>query len=150
MIERRYSAVRSLWWEKMVDLKAIRGELGLSQVEFAELLAVSVRTVQSCEQRWRNPSANVQKAALLLMMVYRNQADFGHQSCWESSHCATELRDHCIAFWSRQGHLCWFLTGTICGGQRTNSWKEKLERCAKCEFFRKLLHDDIPFETPLA
>ena len=128
-----------------MDLKAIRQELGISQVRFAELLAVSPRTVQSCEQKWRNPSSSVQKTALLLLMVHRNRSRFGQHVCWEKTGCPEDLRHSCIAFWSRQGHLCWFLTGTSCGGERSDTWAEKVARCAECEFFKGLLHGDIPF-----
>ncbi|MDA0712063.1 MAG: helix-turn-helix domain-containing protein [bacterium] len=47
----------------------IRSRVGLSQTEFAELLGVSVRTLQDWEQGRRNPSG---AARTLLMVVSKN------------------------------------------------------------------------------
>lgn len=50
------------------DAKAIREKLGLSQQAFADLMNVSVDTLQNWEQHRRNPSG---PAAALLRMVSR-------------------------------------------------------------------------------
>lgn len=41
------------------EIKAIRGELGLSQEEFARRLNVSVRTIQNWESGWKIPDGKV-------------------------------------------------------------------------------------------
>lgn len=126
-----------------VDLKAIREELGLSQSEFAALLAVSPRTIQSCEQDLRAPSPGVEKAALLLLLAHRHGRNFSKHSCWRSTSCPKTLREGCIAYLSRQGHLCWFLTGTYCKGIHVHSWAEKLALCEECEFFAEIAGGEL-------
>ena len=42
---------------KAKDVKRIRAKLGLSQSQFAEIIAVSVRTVQEWEQGRHTPGA---------------------------------------------------------------------------------------------
>lgn len=49
------------------DVKAVREEIGLSQVDFARLMRVSVRTLQNWEQHRRNPTG---PAAALLKIVH--------------------------------------------------------------------------------
>ena len=48
------------------DAKAVREQIGLSQSEFAQLLHVSVKTLQNWEQHRRNPTGPA--AALLKIM----------------------------------------------------------------------------------
>lgn len=49
------------------DVKAIRDQVGLSQSDFAQLMRVSVKTLQNWEQRRRNPTGPA--AALLKIVV---------------------------------------------------------------------------------
>ena len=122
-----------------LDLKAVRKRMGLSQSEFADLIGVSLRTVQSCEQGWRNPSPSVEKAALLLLMAERHGVDFSGHTCWDSVQCSMGEREACLVYQTRQGHLCWLLSGHICKGIRLHSWDDKKRLCAECDFFRELL-----------
>jgi len=48
------------------DAKAVREQIGLSQSEFAQLMQVSVKTLQNWEQHRRNPTGPA--AALLKIM----------------------------------------------------------------------------------
>lgn len=128
----------------ILDIKAIREEIGLSQSEFADLLSVSPRTVQSCEQGWRNPSSSLEKSALLILMAHRNGSEFGKKTCWKVIKCDPEYRKSCIIFQSRQGHLCWLMSGTTCRGIRLKSWRDKLALCVQCEFFQALLPGKLP------
>ena len=48
------------------DAKAVREQMGLSQSEFAQLMHVSVKTLQNWEQHRRNPTG---PAAALLKIV---------------------------------------------------------------------------------
>lgn len=54
---------------KLPDVKQIRERTGLSQSRFAELLGVSVRTLQDWEQRRRSPSG---AARTLLLVADKN------------------------------------------------------------------------------
>ena len=127
-----------------IDLKAVRRKVGLSQAEFADLIGASLRTVQSCEQGWRNPSPAVEKAAILLLMAERHGAEFGGHACWDSLQCSEGERRGCLVYNTRQGHLCWLLSGHICKGVRLHSWEEKKKLCAECSFFKELLPGGIP------
>ena len=48
------------------DVKAVREQIGLSQSEFAQLMRVSIKTLQNWEQHRRNPTG---PAAALLRIV---------------------------------------------------------------------------------
>lgn len=48
------------------DVKAVREQIGLSQSEFAQLMHVSIKTLQNWEQHRRNPTG---PAAALLKIV---------------------------------------------------------------------------------
>jgi DNA-binding XRE family transcriptional regulator len=122
-----------------VDIRAVRERLGLSQSEFADLVGFSARTIQSCEQGWRQPSPALCRMSTLLLIAQEQGPDFGNVRCWEEVDCPPETRDDCIAYRSRQGHLCWFLTGTTCGGKHLHDWEQKHELCSGCDVFRKLL-----------
>jgi len=121
------------------DLASIRNELGLTQQGFAQLLGVSIRAVHSYEQGWRLPSPGVERMALLLLIAHRRGASLSRNTCWKENDCPPERRVQCMAFRSRQGHMCWFLTGTLCAGTPTRTWDEKRERCSRCEIMHKLL-----------
>ena len=122
-----------------LDIKTIRERLGLSQSEFALLLGFSPRTIQSCEQGWRQPSPSLCRMATLLLIAEEQGPNFSSIRCWEETNCPPEVRDECIAYRSRQGHLCWFLTGTLCGGKRMHDWDAKQEICNGCAVFQKLV-----------
>ena len=126
----------------MVDLKSAREELGLTQAQLAALLGVSLRVVQSCEQGWRRPSANVERHLLLLLIASRQGPGFGKRACWKTLGCPAHQREACIAYRTRQGHLCWFLTGNMCHGRPCVDWLEKKETCEQCEFFVSLLQPE--------
>ncbi|MFC1574450.1 helix-turn-helix domain-containing protein [Gemmatimonadota bacterium] len=129
---------------RYIDLKGVRAELGWSQAEFADMLGVSARTVQSCEQGWRNPSAAVEKAVILLLMGKRLGPELGAFHCWDTLECSEEERAACVVHQTRQGHLCWLLTGNVCQGEHLHSWEDKMETCLHCAFFQKLLPEGVP------
>jgi DNA-binding XRE family transcriptional regulator len=130
--------------ESHIDLKIIRTELKLSQVELADLIGVSQRTVQSCEQGWRRPSPAVEKAVLLLLLAKRHGPDFSANICWDAMDCSDDERSACLVYQSRQGHLCWLLSGNVCQGKRLRTWKDKKAMCMQCDFFQKLIPDGPP------
>ncbi len=116
----------------------------MSQSELSDLLGVSQRTVQSCEQGWRNPSPAVEKSVLLLLLASRHGSEFGMKVCWDSLNCSDDDRRNCLVYQSRQGHLCWLLTGNICQGRRMRKWGDKKSMCMQCSFFKEMLPDGLP------
>ena len=125
--------------EAIVVPKVVRDELGLSQAELADLLGVSPRTVQSWEQGWRYPSSALERLLLLLLIACRQGESFGGRACWEEIGCSPAVREACLPYQTRQGHLCWFLTGNKCRGRRLRNWPDKLSLCRECSFFQALL-----------
>jgi len=134
----------------IIDLKAIRKELDLSQAKLATLIGVSERTVQSCEQGWRNPGQAVEKAAILLLVARQNGAEMEKHRCWETIKCNDEERLNCLVYQSHQGHVCWLLSGNQCRGRDLKTWGDKKEACFECPFFLELLPDGVPVLTPVA
>ncbi|MFC1529668.1 helix-turn-helix domain-containing protein [Gemmatimonadota bacterium] len=134
--------------ELIINLKAIRKSLTLSQSELAGLIGVSERTIQSCEQGWRNPGQAVEKSALLLLMARRHGADLEKYRCWDSINCTDEERANCLVHQSHQGHVCWLLSGNLCRGHHLRTWDDKKEACFECPFFLELLPEGVPLLTP--
>lgn len=122
-----------------LDVGMIRSEMGLSQSELAAMVGIGTRAIQAYEQQWRRPSEMVERMLLLLLIAHRNGAKLSRMCCWEHKECSPEVRSRCVAYVTRQGHLCWFLTGTMCEGIRQKSWREKLEACLACSFMQGLL-----------
>jgi len=123
-----------------LDIRSIRERLGLTQSELAMLLGFSVRAIQSCEQGWRNPSPALEKMALLLLIAREHGAGFGQLACWDAIHCPPANRERCVAYSTRQGHLCWFLTGNLnCAQKPLGGWEDKKRICLRCPFFQELL-----------
>jgi DNA-binding XRE family transcriptional regulator len=121
------------------DVRAIREELGVNQADLADMLGVSARTVQSCEQGWRRPSPALERSLLLLLIASRQGADFGRVRCWEINGCDAAAQERCVAHRTRQGHLCWFLSGNLCTGKPMHSWEEKKRVCGECRVMNCLL-----------
>ena len=132
-----------------LDIRAIRERLGLTQSDLAALLGFSVRAIQSCEQGWRNPSPSLERMALLLLIARRQGEEFGRLACWDTIACPAASRERCIASSTRQGHLCWFLTGNLsCVQKPLENWEAKKALCLACPFFQKLLGGPIPTLPP--
>ena len=55
------------------DVRAVRHEMGLTQVALAKLLNVSPRTVQKWEQAERRPRGTAITAIRLLLERFRNE-----------------------------------------------------------------------------
>lgn len=122
-----------------LSIKAIRERLGLSQGDFAHLLGFSIRTIQSVEQGWRKPSAALRRMALLFLITHLHGPGLADTRCWEKRSCPPELREACVAYRCGQGHLCWFLTGTLCAGKRCRTWADKEKLCLSCPVLEALL-----------
>lgn len=126
--------------EDGLDLKVVRRELGLSQAQLARLCGCSIRAIQSYEQGWRKAGAAVERCALLLLMASRNHGGIPNRRCWEITGCPEERREQCISYRSGQGHLCWFLNGTLCSNEMLPDWDAKRTLCMNCRVLKALLN----------
>ena len=118
------------------ELSKIRQLLGKSQKEMAQLLAISLKAVQSFEQGWRNIPAHVERQALFLVAM--KDARDGGKYCWDIQDCPPERKKKCPAWEFQSGHLCWFISGTICHGEVHGDWASKMKICRECEVFRSM------------
>jgi DNA-binding XRE family transcriptional regulator len=128
--------------ETGINMRAVREELGLTQEEFASLVGYSTRAIQSCEQGWRHPGTALEKGALLLLIAHRNGGDLGHFRCWDIMSCALDRRQRCMTYLCGQGHLCWYLSGTLCGHVHMHHWDDKRPVCVKCVVLRRMLGEE--------
>lgn len=135
-------------WESLLSLKAARRAMSLSQTQLATVLGVSPRTVQSCEQGWRKPSPALEKSLLLLRIGHERGVDLCSNKCWDLKGCSESERTHCLAYRTRQGHLCWLVSGNLCAGRRVRTWDEKKAVCGECNFFNRLLGNLVNSTAP--
>jgi DNA-binding XRE family transcriptional regulator len=120
------------------EFSGIRGRLGKTQTQMAQLLGSSLGAIQSFEQGLRKVPVHVERQALFLLATMRS-----HQSkirpCWAIKKCSLMARRNCPAWEFQIGHLCWFINGTICNGEVQESWQEKMKMCRQCEVFLSML-----------
>ena len=119
------------------EFSNIRERLGKSQKEMAQLLAVSLKAIQSFEQGWRNIPSHVQRQSLFLLAM--KESKYGRKPCWDLQDCPSETRQKCPAWEYHSGHLCWFISGTICQGEVQGNWESKMSICRKCKVFKSML-----------
>ena len=127
-------------WPVVAD---VRRNLAMSQAELASYLGVSIQTVRAAEQGWRNLSPAVEKLVLLLQISHHHGENLHHMACWEAVDCPSEDRENCPIYHTKQGSLCWLLTGNVCHRQRQESWETKKDRCRKCAFFGRLIGESL-------
>ena len=117
------------------EFARIRGFLGKTQDQLAQLLSVSLKAIQSYEQEWRNIPTSVERQLLYLLSLKKG-ADDGVKPCWDITNCPSEWRMKCTAWEHKVGNLCWFVNGTYCKGKFNDIWEQKMQTCRKCEVFR--------------
>lgn len=113
----------------------IREKLQKTQKEMGQLLGISSRAVQSFEQGWRRIPTAVERQAFFLYGL-KIQASRKVKDCWEYPICTVQKRKKCPAWELGAGHLCWFISGTLCRGISFETWEEKMKICRKCRVFR--------------
>ena len=71
------------------------------------------------------------------------------KNCWEFKQCGreqgganAEALGVCPA-WPDHGEDCWFVAGTLCGGQVQGTYADKLGSCRKCEFYEKKMSGEL-------
>jgi hypothetical protein len=113
-----------------------RKKLGKTQKKLAELLGMSLKTIHSYEQGWRTITAHIERHIYFLLINQRGREN-SLIPCWEQKTCV--LKEQCPAWEFQSGHLCWFLSGTLCDCTLDVSQKDKLEICKSCDIFTNLL-----------
>ena len=122
--------------EKEIFAK-MRKKMEKTQKEMAELLGVSVKSVSSYEQGWRNIPPHVERQMFFLLS--RRKEGVKRKNCWDVKNCPNDRKTKCPAFEFDSGALCWFINGTICECASQKSWKTKISMCQKCEVWKRLL-----------
>ena len=118
--------------------RRVRDEIKVTQNEMAAILGLSEKAIQSYEQGWRHPPDSVQRLLNVVYITHRIGKRGETVTCWAEKHCLPSVRKRCAAYQTRQGHLCWLLTGTHCGGQEMANYEEKGEACHRCKVYRHL------------
>jgi DNA-binding XRE family transcriptional regulator len=119
------------------EFSDIRHYLGKSQNQLALLLCVSLKSIESFEQGWRNIPVHVERQLLFLLWSERARPrDKIH--CWERNGCPAAWRKTCPAYQSKDGQPCWFINGTFVRGIFQKTWAKKMEMCRQCPVFQEI------------
>jgi hypothetical protein len=124
---------------KREEFIQIRRFLGKTQKEMAQLLGISLKAIQSFEQGWRKIPVHVERQ-ILFLMVQKHTAFSELPVCWDDLNCPDKMREACPAWEFHTPNLCWFISGTVCGGAVQDNWREKMKSCRQC----KVLRDQLP------
>jgi len=122
------------------ELVEIRTHLGKTQKQLAQLLGISLKTIKSFEQGWRNIPAYIERQVLFLLAA-DGVLNKNNKPCWVIKKCTLPIRRNCPAWELQVGQICWFINGTICEGKERKNWAEKMKICRKCKVFKSM----IPF-----
>ncbi len=120
------------------ELVNIRKRLGKTQKEMARLLGISLKGVKSFEQGWRKIPVHVERQVLFLLSL-REPPDKIGKPCWQIKKCGGKMKRNCPAWEFQAGHLCWFISGTLCSGKVQQDWHEKMTLCRECKVFKAML-----------
>ena len=121
------------------EFRRVRRELNVTQGELAHILGLSAKAVQSYEQGWRRPPDSIRRLLMVVFVSHRLWTRRHTIACWEQKRCPREIRKECRAYQVRQGHLCWLVTGTKCGGIDLRDCDKKREACQKCAVYKHLV-----------
>jgi DNA-binding XRE family transcriptional regulator len=124
---------------KKEEFSRIRRYLEKTQSQLAQLLGVSPKAIQSFEQGWRNIPVHTERQVLLLVALKNGAVAQKNGPCWAIRKCPVEIKENCPAWEFEAGHLCWFISGTICQGKVRESWQKKMKLCRQCNVFRAML-----------
>ncbi|MCP3890516.1 MAG: helix-turn-helix transcriptional regulator [Desulfobulbaceae bacterium] len=120
------------------ELAEIRNHLGKTQKQFAQLIGISLKSIKSFEQGWRNIPTYIERQVLFILVA--NQAlNKNTKPCWVIKKCPMAIRQNCPAWELKAGQVCWFINGTICKGKVQKDWSEKMKICRKCKVFKLMI-----------
>ncbi len=120
------------------EFSTIRKHLNKTQKQMAALLGISLKAVHSYEQGWREVPGHVERQMFFLAACGKNR-ERREKPCWQVRNCAPEQKARCPAWEFDAGRFCWFISGTICGGEMHASWENKMAVCRSCPVFDKML-----------
>ncbi len=118
------------------EFKTLRKKLQKTQKQLAELLGMSLKTVHSYEQGWREIPNHIQRQLYFLLTQQRNRIQ-KPVACWKIKNCSAKKQ--CPAWEFQSGHLCWFLGNTLRDQDRDIAYKDKMSVCRDCEVLQNLL-----------
>ncbi|PID72219.1 MAG: transcriptional regulator [Desulfobulbus propionicus] len=116
-----------------------RARMGKTQKQLAALLGVSLKAVQSYEQGWRPIPAHIERQLYFFLVNQRKSEPAKRKDCWTQKKCT--CKKACPAWEFQAGHLCWFLSGTLCDCTAEKSWKEKISICRDCSILNNLIQE---------
>ena len=125
-----------------IEFAKFRKYLNKTQKEMAQLVGISLKAIHSYEQGWRSIPAHIERQ---LFFLASRKTDHKIKKCWIVNKCPKTRKLNCPAFEFNSGDLCWFINGTICGGELQNNWQEKMEKCRSCEVLIPLFDEIINF-----
>jgi DNA-binding transcriptional regulator YiaG len=128
------------------EFKTFRKRLNKTQMQMAQLLGTSIKTIHSYEQGWRGIPAHAERQMFFLLYSASNNKK-GQKSCWILKQCPTDRKKQCPAWEYRLGKLCWFINGTICDGNVYRDWKKKMKLCRSCEVFVSMMQTNNKLNT---
>lgn len=118
------------------EFSLARKKLGKTQKKLADLLGMSLKTIHSYEQGWRTIPAHIERHLYFLLINQRGRKE-SLKPCWEKKLC--HVKEECPAWEFQSGHLCWFLSGTLCECTQDAPPNEKLKICKTCAIFTELM-----------
>ena len=119
------------------EFSLARKKLAKTQKALSGLLGVSLKAVQSYEQGWRTVPLHVERQIYFLLVNQRKAEQSKRKDCWNLKKC--DCKKGCPAWEFQAGHLCWFLSGTLCDCTAGKDWKDKIEICRECDILSGLL-----------
>ena len=87
------------------EFSHIRGRLGKTQSQMAQLLGTPLKAVQSFEQGWRKIPLYIERQVLLLL-AQKNAQEKERKPCWDIEKCPIETWQKCLAWEFQCGNLC--------------------------------------------
>ena len=119
------------------EFHRLRLILGKTQMQMAQLLGNSLRTIESYEQGWRKIPLHIERQALFLLAMKKHPEQV--PPCWVIKDCPEGTRNQCPAWEYKSGNLCWFISGTLCQGKNQKNWGSKMKICRKCTVFQSMM-----------
>ena len=120
------------------EFKKWRERLNKTQKEIAQLLGVSIKTVRSYEQGWRNIPSNIERQMIFLLSRMAGNPE-GRKPCWVIKDCPSKIKAQCPAWEFQAGDVCWFVSRTICCSDDRKDWEDKIKFCRSCKVIKSLL-----------